>query len=116
MMQCWSFNLRDRPIFQSLVLKLSHILKRESSYLDLSSSLHWKNDSEQISSTPLIDEVKNKDVETNINKNEDLTIIFNIARWLHEQNLVILTNMRHIIFSVHKVFQLFHIFYSSISM
>ena len=67
MMQCWCFNPQDRPQFQSLVLKLSHILETESGYLDLSSSLRWKNDSEQTSPTPLIDEVKDKDVETNLN-------------------------------------------------
>ena len=59
-MQCWRFNPQDRPQFKTLVLKLSHILERESGYLDLSTSFCWKNDSEEPLSVslPVIDEVK----------------------------------------------------------
>ena len=46
-MQCWNFNPKDRPQFQSLVLKLSHLLEQVSGYLDLSSSFCCKDDPEQ---------------------------------------------------------------------
>ena len=67
-MQCWSFNPQDRPKFQSLVLKLSDMLERESGYLDLSTSFCWKNDSEVPFSVPLpvIDEVKEEKHEDSV--------------------------------------------------
>ena len=67
-MQCWKFNPQDRPQFQSLVLKLSHILERESGYLDLSTSFCWKNDSEEPLSVslPVIDEMKEEKHEDSV--------------------------------------------------
>ena len=67
-MQCWSFNPQDRPQFQSLVLKLSDILERESGYLVLSTSFCWKNDSEEplSASLPVIDEVKEEKHEDSV--------------------------------------------------
>ena len=67
-MQCWSFNSQDRPKFQSLVLKLSDMLERESGYLDLSTSFCWKNDSEKPLSVslPVIDEVKGEKHEDSV--------------------------------------------------
>ena len=67
-MQCWSFNPQDRPQFQRLVLKLSHILERESGYLDLSTSFCWKNHSEEPLSVslPVIDEVKEEKHEDSV--------------------------------------------------
>ena len=63
-MQCWSFDPTNRPHFQSLVPKLSHVLEKESGYLELSSSfsLCWKNDCEGPPSSPLpvIDEDETK--------------------------------------------------------
>ena len=51
---------QERPKFQSLVMSLSCLLERESGYLDLSSSLCWKDTSDLPQSTesplPAIDE------------------------------------------------------------
>ena len=55
MMQCWSLDPTDRPHFQGLVPKLSHVLETEFGYLELSNlfSFCWKNDPEGLLSTPL---------------------------------------------------------------
>ena len=42
-MQCWCLDPSERPMFQSLVCRLSGLLERESGYLDLSQSLCWKS-------------------------------------------------------------------------
>ena len=51
---------QERPKFQSLVMSLSRLLESESGYLDLSSSLCWKDTSDLTQSTesplPAIDE------------------------------------------------------------
>ena len=46
---------QERPKFQSLVMSLSRLLERESGYLDLSSSLCWKDTSDlpQSAESPL---------------------------------------------------------------
>ena len=57
---CWCMDPQERPKFQSLVMSLSRLLERESGYLDLSSSLCWKDTSDLPQSTesplPAIDE------------------------------------------------------------
>ena len=71
MMQCWSLDPTDRPHFQGLVPKLSHVLETESGYLELSSSFSfcWKNDPEGPPSPPLpvtVDEGKQDVKETDL--------------------------------------------------
>ena len=62
---------QERPKFQSLVMSLSRLLERESGYLDLSSSLCWKDTSDLPQSTesplplPAIDEERDEDDEGN---------------------------------------------------
>ena len=46
MQLCWCMDPQERPKFQSLVMSLSRQLERESGYLDLSSSLCWKDTSD----------------------------------------------------------------------
>ena len=71
MMQCWSLDPTDRPHFQGLVPKLSHVLETESGYLELSSpfSFCWKSDPEGPPSPPLpvtVDEGKEDVQETDL--------------------------------------------------
>ena len=57
---------QERPKFQSLVMSLSRLLERESGYLDLSSSLCWKDTSDLPQSTEsAIDEERDEDDEGN---------------------------------------------------
>ena len=66
---CWCMDPQERPKFQSLVMSLSRLLERESGYLDLSSSLCWKDTSDLPQSTesplPAIDEERDEDDEGN---------------------------------------------------